>query len=158
MKTIYIVRHAKTGHHIDDFERELLPIGIDRTHKLGDFLAAQHCQVKHIYTSDAKRALQTSLIIAEHLGLDKNLIIKEHAFYAGTPDDYIDIIAAQDNQDDSVMLVGHNPQVSSLAQFFIADFSHYMQTGACFCIDFETDQWEHIFTAKQTTRFYVRPE
>ena len=79
MKTIYIVRHAKTGHHIDDFERELLPIGIDRTHKLGDFLAAQHCQVKHIYTSDAKRALQTSLIIAEHLGLDKNLIIKEHA-------------------------------------------------------------------------------
>ena len=54
------------------------------------------------------------------------------------------------------MIIGHNPQVSTLAQFFIPDFSHYMQTGACFCIDFETDKWEEIFTSTRVVRFYVR--
>ena len=156
MKTLYIVRHAKTKDNLDDRARELLPLGIERTQKLGKYLAEQHCQINHIYTSTALRAKQTTEIIADQLQLDKTKIIDVEGLYVGSSDDYIDIIISQDNKDDSLMLVGHNPQVTILAQFFIPDFSHYMQTGACFCIDFQTDKWESIFTAKRTVRFYVR--
>lgn len=156
MKTLYIVRHAKTNSNIDDKIRELLPLGIERTHLLGTYLKQHQCVVNQIYTSSALRAKQTTEIIAQHLNISSEHIIEDEKLYIGTPDDYINDIFIQNNDNQSVMIVGHNPQVSSLAQFFIPDFTHYMQTGACFCIDFDTDKWESIFTANRTVRFYVR--
>ena len=154
MKTLYIVRHAKTKDNIDDKARELLPIGKERTQRLGQYLVEQNCQIDNIYTSTALRAIQTTAIIAEEVHFAKSKI--KEILYMGSVDNYIDLIVAQDNNDNSLMVVGHNPQVSSLVQFFIPDFSHYMQTGACFCIDFQTDKWEDIFMAKRVVRFYIR--
>lgn len=155
MKTLYIVRHAKTDANPNDIQRELLPLGVARTQMLGKYLQQQQCRVDNIHTSVAVRAKQTCRILAEYLQVDNSHIIEEPLLYTGTPDHYISTIVGQDNLSTSVMLIGHNPQVSSLAQFFIPDFSHYMQTGACFCIDFHTDKWEEIFTAQREVRFYV---
>ncbi len=156
MKTLYIVRHAKTNSNIDDIARQLLPLGIERTHMLGKYLVKNNCTVDIIHTSTALRAIQTCRILAEHLQVPAQNIIEEPDLYTGTSEHYIYTIVGQDNQINSSMIIGHNPQVSTLAQFFIPDFSHYMQTGACFCIDFETDKWEEIFTSTRVVRFYVR--
>ena len=39
MKTIYLIRHAKTISNAEcDSDRTLLPVGIARTHQLGQYL------------------------------------------------------------------------------------------------------------------------
>jgi len=156
MKTLYIIRHAKTNKSLDDLERELLPLGIERTHKLGKYLFVNNCKADVLFSSYAKRALQTADIIAEYIDYQKDKIISKETLYFTSQEQYFDIIMEQDKSVDSIMLIGHNPEITNVARFFVPDFIAYMQTGACFCFDFETDDWTEIFTAERKVRFYVR--
>jgi phosphohistidine phosphatase len=156
MKTLYIIRHGKTNKTLNDLDRELLPLGIDRMQKLGNYLSANNCKADVFYSSFANRAVQTANIIAEAIQFPKEKIIITEKLYLTSQDEYFDILVEQDNSTDSILFVGHNPEVTNVAQFFVPDFTSYMQTGACFCFDFKTDDWTKIFTAEREVRFYVR--
>jgi phosphohistidine phosphatase len=156
MKTLYIIRHAKTNRALNDLDRELLPIGIERSNKLGKYLSESNCKTDVLFSSYAKRAMQTAHIIAEHIGFKEDEIIAKESLYFTSQEKYFDIIMEQNNSINSVMIIGHNPEITNVAHFFIPDISSYMQTGACFCFDFKTDDWTKIFTAEREVRFYVR--
>jgi len=156
MKTLYIIRHAKTNKTVNDLDRELLPLGIERINQLGKYLAANGCKADVFYSSFAHRAVQTAHIIAEHIGYPKDKITTSELLYFTTQEEYFDIITEQKNTVNSILIVGHNPEITNVAQFFVPDFTSYMQTGACFCFDFKTDDWTNIFTAEREVRFYVR--
>ena len=156
MKTLYIIRHAKTNKTLNDLERELLPIGIERTNKLGKYLSVNGYKADVLFSSYAKRAEQTANIIAEHIDYPSNNIISKESLYLTSQEEYFDIILEQSSDIHSIMIIGHNPEITNVAQFFVPDFTSYMQTGACFCFDFETDDWSKIFTAERKVRFYVR--
>ncbi|MDR1459757.1 MAG: histidine phosphatase family protein [Bacteroidales bacterium] len=157
MKTLYIVRHAKTNKIQNDSERRLQPLGVERMNKLGRYLKTNDCKIDVLYSSSAIRAVQTAQIIAEHLDYPKNKIISTEQLYMNGQEEYFNIIVAQDSATtNNIMIVGHNPDVSNIAHFFIPDFISYLQTGACFCFDFKTDDWTRIFTAEREVRFYVR--
>jgi phosphohistidine phosphatase len=156
MKTLYIIRHGKTNKTVNDLDRELLPLGIERMQKLGNYLSANNCKTSVFYSSFANRAVQTAHIIAEAIQFPKEKIITTEKLYLTSQDEYFDILVEQNNSIDSILFVGHNPEVTNVAQFFVPDFTSYMQTGACFCFDFKTDDWTKIFTAEREVRFYVR--
>jgi phosphohistidine phosphatase len=156
MKTLYIVRHAKTNKAILDKDRELLPLGIERTQQLGNYLTTNKYQVDMMYSSSAKRAVQTATILADNLHYPKEDIITKDELYLTSQEEYFNILVEQSDSVDSLMIIGHNPEITNVAQFFVPDFTSYMQTGACFCFDFKTDSWTTIFTAEREVRFYVR--
>jgi len=158
MKTLYIIRHGKTNKTVNDLDRELLPLGIERMRKMGTYLSANNCKADVFYSSFANRAVQTAHIIAEAIQFPKEKIIITEDLYLTSQDEYFDILVSQDNSINSILFVGHNPEITNVAQFFIPDFTSYMQTGACFCFDFDTDDWTKIFTAERKVRFYVRFE
>jgi phosphohistidine phosphatase len=115
-----------------------------------------NCKTDVLYSSYAKRAAQTSQIISEHIGYPKDKIIYKESLYLSSADKYFDVILEQNPDINAVMIVGHNPDITNVANFFVPDFTSYMQTGACYCIDFDTDEWTNIFTAERKVRFYVR--
>jgi len=156
MKTLYIIRHAKTNKTLNDLERELLPAGIERMRQLGKYLQTNHCKADVFYSSNARRAVQTAHIIADEIQYPKEKIIITENLYLTSQDEYFDILMEQDNSVNNIFFVGHNPEITNVARFFIPDFTSYMQTGACFCFDFDTDDWTKIFTADRKNRFYVR--
>ena len=73
MKTLYIIRHGKTNKMVNDLERELLPIGIERMQKMSAYLSANNCKADVFYSSYAKRAVQTAHIIAEAIQFPKGV-------------------------------------------------------------------------------------
>jgi len=156
MKTLYIIRHAKTNKTLNDLDRELLPLGIERTNKLGKYLSVNNCKTDVLFSSFANRAVQTANIIAEHIGYQKDKIITQESLYLTSQEEYFDILVEQSSDIDAIMIVGHNPEITNVARFFVPDFTSYMQTGACFCFDFKTNDWTSIFTAEREVRFYVR--
>lgn len=156
MKTLYIVRHAKTNRAENDLERELLPIGIERVNSLGKYLVSNDCKVDMLFSSYANRALQTAKIIGGLINYPQEDIITKESLYLTSQEHYFNIILEQNNSVNSIMIVGHNPEITNVAHFFVPDFTSYMQTGACFCFDFKTDDWTSIFTAEREVRFYVR--
>lgn len=157
MKTLYLIRHAKTDQPLEDKDRQLLESGIERTRQLGKYLQQQNCKIDTFYSSIAKRAVQTAHLIAQEIHFPADKIITLNDLYTGSSDTYYHLISAQDNALHSVLFVGHNPEISDVVRFFVPDMTSYMQTGACYCIDFETDKWENIFIAPRKIRFYVRP-
>jgi phosphohistidine phosphatase len=157
MKTLYIIRHAKTNNPPLDADRILTEPGMERTRKLGTFLRQQNCQIQRLISSSAVRAIQTATIIAEQIGFAREQICASDSLYCGADQDtYFRMIIEQDNTIDSLMIVGHNPEITNVVQFFIPDCTSYMQTGSCYCIDFLTHQWQTIFTAERIIRFYER--
>ena len=156
MKTLYIIRHAKTNKTLNDLERELSPLGIERTNKLGKYLSDNNCKADVLFSSFAKRAVQTANILAKYIGYPQDKIITQESLYLTSQEEYFDILVEQSSDIDAIMIIGHNPEITNVAQFFVPDFISYMQTGACFCFDFKTDDWTRIFTAEREVRFYVR--
>lgn len=156
MKTLYIIRHAKTNKALNDLERELMPIGVERINKLGKYLSANNCKPDILFSSFAKRAVQTANIVAGHIGYPREKIITKESLYFTSQEEYFNIIFEQDLGVNSIMIVGHNPEITNVARFFVPDFTSYMQTGACFCFDFKTDDWTTVFTAEREVRFYMR--
>ena len=156
-KQLYIVRHAKAAEGFQDFDRDLTGLGVERTRELGAALLRQECRIDAMIASDALRTRRTARLLAQTLHFPETEIRFEHDLYAGSIEDYFDLLVALDNASiRSVMMVGHNPEVSNLLHFFIPDHTAYMQTTACACIVFETGAWEEIFTAPHQLQFYIK--
>lgn len=156
-KQLYIVRHAKAADGVQDFDRDLTDLGVERTRELGAALMRHGCRLDALIASDALRTKRTAQLLAQTLQFPEAQIRFEHDMYAGSIEDYFDLLVSLDNASvRSAMMVGHNPEVSNLLHFFIPDHTAYMQTTACACIVFETGAWEEIFTAPHQLQFYIK--
>jgi len=66
MKSVYIVRHAKSSWEditLSDHDRPLLPVGINRTRKIAEYLKKKKIRPDIILSSSAVRALKTLIIL-----------------------------------------------------------------------------------------------
>ncbi len=153
MKTIYLIRHAKTNSAEFDSDRTLIPLGIDRTHKLGQYLKLMTTKVDKIYASSALRALQTAKILAPYLRKKEKDIHTTKSLYLTNEEEYFNILLSLKDKETSILFVGHNPEVTNIVRFFIPDYNGYMRTSECYAIDIYADSWQDIFTAKREIRF-----
>ncbi|MCX7696652.1 MAG: histidine phosphatase family protein [Bacteroidales bacterium] len=120
-KILFIARHAKAeqAHDgINDFDRKLLPEGIQRTEKIAHKLLSLNMRPDLIVSSPSVRTLETAKIFAKFFALSENEIVTHQTLYDGTTNDYFDAIYALPDNFSKVMIVGHNPMVSELASFF----------------------------------------
>ncbi|NLJ82281.1 MAG: hypothetical protein GX330_04050 [Bacteroidales bacterium] len=153
MKTIVLIRHAKTNVAPRDQDRQLVTVGIQRTQKLGEYLKQMSIKPDIMYSSSALRAVETAGFIASHVGQNPDEIHYTKNLYLTHEEEYFKILTALDNSINTVLFVGHNPEVTDVVRFFIPDYKGYMRTSECYCIDIHSDTWEHMFTAKKEIRF-----
>jgi len=153
MKTIYLIRHAKTNDAQRDQDRKLIPLGIERTHKLGQFLKLMTSKVDVMYASSAIRAVETAEILAPYIHKKPKDIHYNDALYLTHEEEYFRILMSLDDKKNSILFVGHNPEVTNIVRFFIPDFNGFMRTSECYCIDIHSDDWRQIFTARKEIRY-----
>ena len=92
----------------------------------------------------------------EAVGFPPERIVYDPALYLTTEEAYFNILVGLEESVREVMIVGHNPEVSNLLHFFLPDFTSFMQTGACACLEFEAETWQSIFTAPHQLKFYSK--
>lgn len=146
-KTIYLVRHAKAEDQalmFKDFDRELLSSGIMDSARMGKFMASQEIKVGLIVSSTASRAYQTAKVIAEQLSYDVENIVGERKLYDGGPKSYLSVINACSEEFDTLMLVGHNPDITYFAEYLTHGNIVSMEKGAVVEIAFKDFKWEEI--------------
>jgi phosphohistidine phosphatase len=110
---------------------------------MGKRLAKRGVKPALLLTSPALRALTTAQLVAEELGYKRKDIVVEDRLYAGSSDDLLDVIRALDKKLDCVMLVGHNPEFTDLANRLSSEIID-MPTGAVAEFDFETKAWSDV--------------
>jgi len=122
---LYLLRHAiavvrGTPGYERDADRPLTPKGEKKMHRIAEGMLALGLSFDLILSSPILRARQTAEIAAEDLGLEKMLNFSDNLGTDGEAEDLIKELNANYKALDSIMLVGHEPDLSSLISVLIA--------------------------------------
>src|SRR4051812_29209603 len=118
MKTIYLVRHAKSSwenSQLADFDRPLSERGVSDAPRIGRRITEYKQVPELIYSSPAVRALTTAKIIAASIEYPEASIVTDRKVYHSDSDSLLEIIRKFTDDKQCVMLVGHNPGLTQFA-------------------------------------------
>jgi phosphohistidine phosphatase len=109
-----------------------------------------------IVTSTAVRARSTAEILAKALDRESGRIVEDDRLYGATPDGLLDIIRALDDEQTSVMVVGHNPEIGELASR-LSDEIADMPTCAVAEFRFDVAGWAEVGAVAPVEVLYEAP-
>lgn len=161
MKTLYIVRHAKSSWDspdLDDLKRPIIENGIRKTKKVIDYLISENVKVDLIVSSHALRAIETACLLAYALNYLKSDILINNNIYNNDEEGMLNEVYALPNDKDSIMIIGHNPTFTQFANFFLDKKIDFLPTSAVISISFETDKWEKIESCFKKVNFVAFPK
>ena len=147
MKTLYIVRHAKSSwdeRGISDHDRKLNARGKRDAPKMGELLNGKGYHPDIIYSSSAERALTTAKIISEKIAYPTDNIVVTKSIYDATTNDLVELINKIDDKYETVMLFGHNPGFTVLANLLANKYIDNMPTCAVAVIELNVESWKEI--------------
>ena len=149
MKTLHIVRHGKSSWDLPgvaDIDRPLLEKGVQNNYHMAERLKNNFEIPDLIISSPANRAIHTAIILARAIGLSLGCIqINEH-IYESTPATIIDMILEIPENIKSLLIVGHNPTFTDLANLFLLNKIDNLPTSGIVSLQFQTKNWKIINT------------
>lgn len=158
MKHLVLFRHAKSRWDmgVNDRERDLEKIGIERAHKSAKYLRENlNFKLEAWQSSPAKRARNTAQIAAEYFENPPELILNEN-LYTFAFFDLLKEVKKLDNSLQNVILFGHN---EAFTEFVNRMGNHYIEnlpTAGVAVIEFPVDDWKNI--EKGTTQLIIKPK
>lgn len=160
-KTLFLVRHAKSSWKdpsLSDRYRPLNKRGRRNAPDMGGRLALKGHQPDLIISSPAKRARMTAKIIAKELGYDKSAIRTDESMYFSGVGGMVTMLEGVDDRYQKVMIVGHNPAMTSLMNKLCDASVDNMPTCAVAVIDYNMTSWSALRSAKGDLQDYDFPK
>ncbi len=161
MKTLIIVRHAKSSWDnpmLTDHDRPLLEIGKKRTRLVVNKLQDLQIKPDLIISSSATRALETAQYLAKGLGYPKETIKTSSAYYLASTRDLLNEFFDMPDRFHTVMMVGHNPTLTNLANKFLTRPLDNLPTSGIVKLCFKTDSWDQILQSELTCELVITPK
>lgn len=147
MKKIFLIRHAKSdwgNHFISDFDRALSSRGKKDAPKMGEILESKKTMPNLIVSSPAKRAITTAKIFSAILNYPIDAILEEPIIYEATTQNLLDVINRIEDKYDSVLMFGHNPAFTVLANLLGDKYIDNMPTCAIVELALGVDTWSQV--------------
>jgi len=161
MKTLYLVRHAKSSWkypNLDDFERPLNKRGSKNAPFMGKILKNLKVTPDLVISSPANRAAMTARIIADKINYPLDKIRYSETIYEVSANVLIHFIEQTDDAVNKVMVVGHNPALTDLANYFGGKLISNIPTCGVFCVDFDISSWAKISEHCGKLKFFEFPK
>jgi phosphohistidine phosphatase len=140
---LHLIRHAKTQQQSisgKDFDRKLLPKGINQANVLSNFLALKGVQFELTWCSTAVRTQETFSILRFNNDLGK--IVFSDEFYLCDKETLLAKIWDLDHGND-LLIIGHNDGISTFASYLLDDTIN-LRTSEYLCIEFHTTSWNTV--------------
>lgn len=163
MKTLYIIRHAKSSwdaSNVDDLERPLNDRGKRDAPRMGKRLKEKGIHPHLILSSPAKRALSTGKKIAKILNYPKDNITTDRRLYHADEETILEIVQGLKDKLDSVMLFSHNPGLTDFVNTLMnGEFDiDNIPTCGVVAFEFDVDAWKDITWGKGKMLFFDYPK
>ncbi len=161
MKTLILVRHAKSSWKNEafaDLDRPLNNRGLRDAPFMGYLLVEKNVHPDLIVSSPALRALMTAKGMARELRYQPSEIVTEALLYPGDCSSGIGILRGLDDAYNTVMLVGHNPAMTQLANKLSERPVDDLPTCSIVCLRFAGDSWKSVEEGSGTVTFMERPK
>ncbi|NIV18014.1 MAG: histidine phosphatase family protein [Woeseiaceae bacterium] len=144
MKTLTLVRHAKSSWkhpELSDRERPLNKRGKRDAPVMGRRIAEHGIRPSLIISSPAVRAWKTAKVIAGEIAYPLEFLQREEDLYLASLGNWLDVIAAQDNEFNSIMAFGHNPGLTDFANYLSPNLTYNVPTAGVVCVNIDSDDW-----------------
>lgn len=162
MKTLYLVRHAKTekiAPQQRDFDRKLLPKGIEVAHRMAKQFQQTYKAPKILLTSAALRARETAEIFAQEFEFPQKQILVYPELYEVTLENLIEFFQIFEPEWDRIMLFGHNPVLEEALPFLIKNASSLsMSPGTIAGILLNVQSWSDRLRGKGELLCFYDPK
>ncbi len=157
MKTLVLVRHAKSSWEYDvgDRDRPLKRRGKNDAKLVAQAFKAHDFVPDVIYSSPANRAYSTCKILVENLNYPEQMIHKQESLYDFGGRSVLDFLKNLDDDVDKVMIFGHNHAFTSLTNMLGNQYIDNLPTSGLVKISFNCDSWDQI--DKGQTDFMILP-
>ena len=146
-KRVYLLRHAKSSWDdsaLDDHERPLNKRGKRDAPLMGQRMRERGYVPDRIVSSTAVRAYTTARVIARELRYPLESIIRTDELYLADPDVLLACIRGTPDALGSLMLVGHNPGLTDVANSLTGVRVDNVPTCGLYCADFAVDRWRDL--------------
>lgn len=94
-----------------------------------------------IVASPAVRAWTTAKIVAQEINYPIEFLQREDGIYMASLDDLLATIVAQDNGFNNLMLFGHNPGLTELANFLSPGVTNNLPTAGILSVQIDREDW-----------------
>ncbi len=152
MKMLTIVRHAKSSWSdtgLSDRERPLNKRGERDAPAMGKRIADAGIRPSLIVSSPATRAWTTARVVAEQLSYPAEFLQGENELYLASLNDLLDVVVAQDDGFNSLMIVGHNPGLTDFVNFLSPGLTSNLPTAGVVSVNIDQDDWK-LYEQPQT--------
>ncbi|QRR03695.1 SixA phosphatase family protein [Dyadobacter sandarakinus] len=160
-KTLILVRHATAedqSFRMKDFDRNLNNKGLSEAEAMGKWMAAGQIGAEIWVTSPASRAYKTAEIMAKLLDVAPSTFVSVPEIYDGGPKAYLRAVNTTHVDAESVILFGHNPDITYFAEYLSGADLGTMDKGAVAIIEFEEQEWIEISAKTGKLVLYKTPQ
>ncbi|MDD5570801.1 MAG: histidine phosphatase family protein [Bacteroidales bacterium] len=161
MKTLYIVRHAKSDRdnvYVEDFERPLNERGANDASLVAEYIAKKGISPDIVIASPALRAMKTAQIFTRILNCPPGKIIQEKNLYYSTMEEMEKVVTGISDEYNSAMIFGHNPTLTDFVNKHSDAMLDYMPTTGFAVINIEGYNWKNVVENKNKLIFFVCPK
>jgi phosphohistidine phosphatase len=161
MKTLVIIRHGKSTWDytsVADLDRPLKETGVQNTILVSSKLKEKKIIPQRILSSHAIRALHTGLIIARELNFPFCKIEIEPLLYHNSEEEILDFIQQTENEINTLILVGHNPTFTFLANLLLTKKIDNLPTSGTVIVHFDCQNWGEISMRTKTDESFIFPK
>ncbi|MFK5879121.1 MAG: histidine phosphatase family protein [Flavobacteriaceae bacterium] len=151
MKTLYIVRHAKSSwkyEGISDCDRPLKKRGINDAYLMSKILKEKINRPHVFVSSSANRALHTAIIFSNEFKYPLSNLKISKSLYSFSDGYLVKTIKALDNGFDSAIIFSHNHGINDFVNSFGNKFIQNVPTCGIVAIKFDTKHWKSIKKGK----------
>ncbi|MEP0985499.1 histidine phosphatase family protein [Ekhidna sp.] len=159
MKTLYLIRHAKSSWAFDlsDHDRPLGKRGRRDVIKMGQHLVSNQAKPETYISSTASRAFYTALHFCDQLGVDEGRIKLEKSLYHAGANEILAITKSSPNCE-RLALFGHNPGFTNAANAFANLNFDNIPTCGVVGINFDVKYWKDIAFGEGQLAFFYFPK
>jgi len=146
-KVLHIVRHAKSSWDFDgiaDIDRTLKSKGIQSAYEISRRLKLSSNMPDRIISSPANRALHTAVIFARVFEFPLRQLEICSLLYESSLEKILEFLKDSPDEFQSMMMFGHNPDVSDLANYFIKSGVSDIPTSGVVSLTFKCQNWKEI--------------
>lgn len=160
-KTLTLVRHAKSNWsnpEWTDLDRPLTKRGEEDLPIMSRLIALKIATPDTIYSSPAMRAITTARGYARELNYPESKIVIDQQIYERGSRHIIELLKYLPEEISSVMIFGHNPDITSLTSYFSGQHVQHVPTCGTVHLAFEIDKWKAIEEKNAELLFFEFPK
>jgi phosphohistidine phosphatase len=161
MKTLYLIRHAKSSWDDpfqDDFERPLNKRGKKDAPCMGKRLKEMKIRPGLLLSSPAERALSTCMLIAEKIGYALSNIHTDQRLYHAGEEQLLSVVQGFNDANNEIVIFGHNPGLTDFANRLSSELvTDNIPTCGIVALRFPVKSWKNVRWEKGKVLFFDFP-